>query len=294
MPATPPQPFGILFPSPREWPLIPIAASSLNLLLIAACSLLLYITNKSYGIVKSQQPLWTSFFLPLMCGNTMISGHLTASPVVVGMLLITMAPLLASYRARNSTRDYFFMATCLSVGAMFQVAFVPFILAVIAGGFVMKSLRFKELCAIGLGLVAPFWVLFGLGIVSPFSANFPPVETIFTASLGQGMSVMVIGAGAGLLAGLVLALNNGIKLYAGNAGIRSYNNVINIFGITAVLAMMFDINNVQAYTGVFALWLSNQMAHLFTLWKFNKPRLIYWLIQATIGGSALLLLFYAM
>lgn len=287
------QSYGLLFPSPSEWPLIPIAGEALNLVIIAVSTFLVYLTNKGYSLVRTSQPLWASFYLALACGNVLISGHLTAAPVVTGILQISIAPMLGSYRSRNATHEYFFIATCLAVGAMFQQAFILFLLAIIGSGFIMKSLGFKELCAIGLGLVAPYWVIFGLGLVSPLEIHWPVAETIFTGHLDQAHFVMTVGAGAGLLAGLVLALNNGIKLYAGNAGVRSYNNVINVFGLIAVAGIILDVNNATAYTGVFALWLSNQLAHLFTLWKFGKPRLIYWLIQATIGASALLLLLNA-
>ena len=93
---------------------------------------------------------------------------------------------------------------------------------------------------------------------------------------------MLVGYGMLLTISLLLALNNGMKLYAGNAQIRSYNNVINIFGLTAVLGMLFDIDNITAYTGVFNLWVALQFGNLFTLWHLHKAIWLFWIIQISI------------
>lgn len=155
-------------------------------------------------------------------------------------------------------------------------------MAVFLSLFAMKAMRFKEFLALGLGAIAPYWIAFGLGLVNPLEIRIPNPQPIFIYGLPEHFFLPALGCAFMLLCTLMLTLTNGLLLYAGNAEIRSYINVFNIFGITAAIAAPFDVANLAAYTGVFYLWAALQFALFFTLRNAPRPRIIFLIIQALI------------
>lgn len=274
--------FGLVFPSPGHWAIEESWGEVINVAVIGLCAPACYLINKAFSLLKSSLPFWALFYLPLTCANPFVSGHLTGNALTLPTTLIMLAVLFSSYRSVNGTHTTFFAATCISVGSMFQHAFIPFILALVLSCLAMQILRFKELMALGLGLLAPYWVLMGFGVIGIDSFHLPHLSNIFTNPVHPAVFPVLVGDGMLLVIALLLALNNGMKLYAGNAQIRSYNNVVNIFGLTAVVAMLFDVDNIAAYTGVFNLWVALQFGNLFTLWHLHKAIWIFWLIQISI------------
>ena len=281
-PQNPAADFGLVFPSPELWKFPRLWSEVINVAVIALCAPACWIINKSFSLLKSSLPFWALFYLPLTCANPLVSGSLTGTALTLPTVLIMLPVLFSSYRSPNATRSVFFTATCISVGSMFQQAFLPLFLALIGSCIAMQILRFRELIAMFLGLIAPYWVMIGFGIISLDSFHLPHLSTIFTTQVSPHIYPMLVGAGLIFLIAFLLALNNGMKLYAGNAQIRSYNNVINIFGLTAVVAMLFDIDNITAYIGVFNLWVALQFGNLFTLWHLHKAIWMFWLIQISI------------
>lgn len=274
--------FGLVFPSPECWQMTDSLGELINFVIIFICAPLCYLINKTFSLLKSSLPYWGLFYLPLMCANPMASGHITGNVLVLPVTLIMVPVLFSSYKSYNATRSVFFTSTCISVGSMFQQAFLPMFVALVLSCAACQILRFKEFMAMILGLIAPYWVLFGFGVITIDSFHVPDITPIFSAEITPRLFYMLVGYGIMLALTLLLALNNGMKLYAGNAQIRSYNNIINIFGLTAVAAMIFDTNNITAYTGVLNLWVALQFGNLFTLWHLHKAIWIFWLIQLSI------------
>lgn len=289
-PALPHQGYGLLFPVPEAWPVAPLWGEVANAAVIGLSAPAVFLINKHFSLLKSSLPFWALFYLPLTCSVLTVSGHLTGNILLLPAVLMILVALFGGYRSRNATRATFFIATCISVGAMVQPAFIPFILPVLGGMALMKICHFREITALLLGLIAPYWVLLGLGIVSIDDFHLPQLSDIFTSPIPEGCMPMVIGTAVAFAISLLLSLYNGIKLYAGNSRIRALNNVVNLFGITAVVAMTVDMANMASYVGVVNLWFALQFANLFTLWNLHKPIWIFWLIQLCIFSYSVILI----
>lgn len=281
-------PLGIALPSPNQWNFLPIWGEAINIGAFGLCALSLYLLNKQYSLIRTGQPLGAAFFLPLYCANPTISAHLTAAPIVGLLCILIFDALFHAYRQRNATKSMFFVATCLAVGSMIEYAMIPFIVAACIGAAIMGVMRIKEFLAIGLGLVAPYWVVIGLGIINPMSLNIPHPATIFTTT-PDARTFLLLGIASVLaLAGAILSLYNGMILYAGNTRVRRSILTVNTFGVTAFAAMWLDLANISAYLGVFYLWIALQLANFFTLRELQRGMLTFWFIQLIIISSFLL------
>ena len=284
--------FGIALPSPNIWSFLPLWGELINVCSLAICALTLYLLNKQYSLIRTGQPLGASFLLPLTFANPAVSGRLTAAPVVMFLCLLIFSALFGSYRRRNSTRALFFVATCLSVGSMVEYAMIPFIFASFLGAFFLGSMRGKEFMALGLGLIAPYWVVIGLGLIDPLSMKLPHPHTIFT-TIPDTETFLQLGLVTILtLAGIFLSLYNGIILYAGNTRVHRSILTVNTFGVIAMLSMWLDVTNIEAYTGIFYVWIAIQLANLFTLRELHRSVLTFWFIQLAIISTSLLFILY--
>lgn len=262
---------GICLPSPNLWQLPQLWSWILNLALILGIGVTLHFLNKSYSVVQTTDTILPSAFMVMTASNPWISGLLCSSTIMVMVNVIALIIMFDCYRVRNATQQIFVVATVLSIGTMFQYAFIFLIPAYVIIAFMMKCFRFKEFVAMLMGLVAPYWIAVGMGIVPLDSFTMPTLSNLFagfatTHDLILGLSQV----GATVLLAVILALNNAVKLYAGNSQRRLYNNAIIVLGVFCIVSVCFDFNNLMVYIATLYLFASVQLANMYALWNVRK------------------------
>lgn len=292
-PALPLSDFGICIPSPSLWK-FPIPLSiGLNIFLLIGVIILLISINRRYILVQGGGMMLEMAFISLVAANPFISASFNASTLLLLVNVISMSVLFGTFRKLNATQDFFFIATLLSVGSMMQYAFVPMIPAYIIGGFFLGSLRFKEFLAFGMGLIAPYWVALGLGIIDIADFRTPTLLSIFTNENARlDILIMMIATGLTLLLATFMSLNNAVRLFAGNSRIRKCNNVLNILGYLCALCMLIDFNNFFAYQGTFYLWCAVQTGNFLYFNRLRHPRLAAWIMLSVLCTQWALIIFY--
>lgn len=266
---------GISLPSPELWVNHYPATWILNTVLLFACGGTMLFCNKKFNFLQSNGFPMVMALIVLMAGNPYITVHLGTSTLLCLVNITALWTLFNTYRCNNATQYYFLIATSLSLGSMFQYAFVPMILVYPIGGIMLKSLRIKEALAYLMGLVAPYWIGLGLGLLSPADLSIPAIETIFTKGVGSTCHmVMLLASGLFFLFCSLLSLNNAVRLYAGNSKIRHLNNTINVLGYLSFLCILIDYGNMQAYLGTLYLWMAVQIGNLFSLHRMRQPSLV--------------------
>lgn len=263
---------GVCFPSPNLWNLDPTLSWCLNLALLLASSFGLYLFNRAYSIVTGSSTLLPGIFPVMTASVPWVVGTLTSSMVLAPAVLIMLAILFSCYRERNATQEVFVIATVLSIGSMFQYSFFFMTMPLFIIMAMFKCLRVRETIAVILGLIAPYWIVIGFGIVPIDAFTVPELTNLFDGSAPKGvMFIGVINLAVTALLSLVLGLNNGIKLYAGNTQRRLYNMAINVLQLTCAACMIFDFNNITTYIATFYLTASFQFANMFALSRIRKP-----------------------
>lgn len=257
---------GICLPSPNSWPISSGWSWTLNLAVTAISTLVIYLINRQYNFLGNADAVVCSMFLVITASNPWVSGLFTSSAILVLANLLSLSLLFGCYQKRNPTQDLFIIATILSIGSMFQYAFIFFIPVYIIGTIILKCFGIKELSAIIIGLVAPYWVGIGLGLIPLDSFKMPGLTNLFAGYASKsGLFVGILSISfTGLLA-LILALYNGVKLYAGNTRRRLFNSVVNLLGAVCIICMLIDFNNLITYIETLYLICAIQLANLFNL-----------------------------
>ncbi|MDE5807582.1 MAG: hypothetical protein K2H76_05645, partial [Muribaculaceae bacterium] len=109
-----------------------------------------------------------------------------------------------------------------------------------------------------------------------------PTFTNLFEEFSSASDLVVGGLSVGITAliAILMALNNAVKLYAGNTQRRLYNNAIAVVGITCVAGMAMDVNNLPTYLATFYITVAVQFANTFALWNIRKPSLWLRIIAA--------------
>lgn len=284
---------GLALPSPNLWQLQYPASWIINTVMIIATVPFLIFFNKKFNFVQGPDMVAPVAFLLLTATNFFISREFCSSTLVLWVNLICLRVLFDTFKSSNATQEHFLIATFLSVGSMVQYAFIPMIAAYAIAAVVMKSMHFKEVLAYLLGLVAPYWVALGCGLLSFSDFSVPSLINIFTdASFSTRFFIMTVGIGIMFLVCSLLCMNNAVRLWAGNTPIRCMNYAINIVGYASAICMIVDFNNLTAYTATLNLWMAVQVGNLFALFRIRKPRLLMLIISLIIIAFWLFALIY--
>ncbi|MDE6027739.1 MAG: hypothetical protein K2G23_06690 [Muribaculaceae bacterium] len=273
--------FGLCLPSPNLWPLPELWSWGINLVLILGCGIALYFFNKGYSVIQSADTVLPSMFLLLTATNPWADGLLESSSLMAAINIVCLSTIFSCYKSRNATQEVFVMATMLSLGSMFQYAFIFLMPGYILIALMMKCFRIKELAAFVMGICAPYWIAVGMGLV-PLDAFHWPTFTNLFEEFSSASDLVVGGLSVGITAliAILMALNNAVKLYAGNTQRRLYNNAIAVVGITCVAGMAMDVNNLPTYLATFYITVAVQFANTFALWNIRKPSLWLRIIAA--------------
>lgn len=271
---------GICLPSPNEWNLHFPASWLLNSAAILLCVFALVFSNRKFNFLQSTDNVLPAILLMMIGCNPLITRGFCSSTLILAVNLVCMNILFDTYRKSNASQENFVVATLLSLGSMVEYAFVPLTLAYMAGGFMMKSFRLRETLAYLFGLVAPYWVGIGMGILPLENFQMPQFSNLFeNFSAKDDLFIVVISLGFTILLGFVLSLRNALRLYSGNSRIRALNNVINAVGCVCAVCIAVDFTNMLAYTGTLYVWAALQVANLYALDRHTTTRLWIWLIS---------------
>lgn len=267
---------GIALPSPPGWIDNPLLSWLTNICGVGICAVTASLLNKRFNFIKSTDPVLPAVFLVMTASIPWINQCFCTSTLLCFANLVCMWLLFTDYKSRNSTQETFVVATILSVGTMVQYSFALYIPAWIIAIALLNTLRWREIVAFIFGIIAPYWIVLGLGIISPDRLRLPEMISIFNLSEdAEELIVLYVNLGITLIAGLAITLNNSVKLYAGNKQIYALNSIINLIGIFSITGMVADYTNLMAYVSTFYFTIAVQVANMPALGIIKRPRALY-------------------
>ncbi len=255
---------GLCLASANLWKINSVVSFLLNIGVIGAIGLGLIILNKRYNVINSHTALFTSVFFLLTGSNVWLTGGLTSSTIFALVIIISLDILFKTYGSRNATMGVFMLFSTLSFGTMIQYAFVLIIPIFLIGTMYMNVLRPKELVAALLGMICPYWIFIGFGIIDFSDFSLPRLTNLFT-HIASAIDILwlMIMVGLTFIIALCLAIFNVEKVFATSSQTRAYNSFINLLGISMAWYMVFDYNNLLTYLTIFNCITGIQIAHFF-------------------------------
>lgn len=282
---------GICLPSPNLWDIDPLWSWAINTALLATITAGAILLNRQYNFIRSTQPVLPAMFLVLAASNPWITDYLSSSTLICFVNLLSLSVLFGCFRQRNATQQMFVIGTFFSIGSMCQYAFLPYIIPYTVGAIIMKAFRLKEFLAMGMGILAPYWVGIGMGIIPLEDFRMPEFTDLFNGfAQARELFVLMLSVGIAIFCGFILALNNSIKLYAGNSRVNALNMTITLVGLTSTLCIIIDFSNMMAYIATLYFSVAVQVANLCALWTIRREWLVVFIPSLVYIGFFLALL----
>ncbi|MDE6511447.1 MAG: hypothetical protein K2L00_05090 [Muribaculaceae bacterium] len=254
----------------------PLLGCAINALLIAFAVVIAFLINKKHSFIRSTEPLLPTAMAVLLASNPVNTSYLGTPVVMLIVNLVCLDIMMKSYGASNATNAMFAIATYLSLGSMVQCAFLPFFIIYPVMAIMAKVLRLKETVAYVMGLVAPYWVALGFGIVSFSDFRLPGFLTTIPNADGNYLLLVLISLCTLALVGIVMTVNNAMVIYAGNMKVRSFCNMINLLGLTCGLCMLLDFDNFGAYASSFCFAVAVQISNFFAMRRLQQSPIWFW------------------
>jgi len=260
-PATLEGSMGLCLPSPNEWAIGAPWDFILQLALTGLCVLLAISLNARFSLIPGTGVLYATVFLVVTGTVPWVNQKLSSATLLLCATLVCTRLLFSLYGRRNASRGLCVIFSILSWGSMVQYAFVFLMPIFLLGAIFTGSFRAKEFVGMALGIMAPYWIMSGLGVIDLQSLHAPALANLFKDFAAPGI-LFYLMAGQALTAFLCLLLTASNAMSPSTTGQqhRSYTAFINLTGIAMVWFMLFDSSNMLAYSATLALCLGFQAA----------------------------------
>jgi len=252
--------------------------AAINLVCLLATGLIMLALNKVFNFVRSVTHLFVSTFLLLQVANPASLTSFNAGTLVALVAAITMWPLFGSYQDRHAQRSIFLIFALIAAGSMFHYGFLVLLPAYVLGFMNMRALNFKGVLAMLFGLVTPFWIILGLGIVSPADFKPPMIHGIWQLVGGPHAGLTIVLAAIVAVMGIVLAVMNLLTIMNFRMQTRVYNAFMVFALVTTVIAMSIDYRDISFFLPLLGLMVAVQVANTHTLRTTVHYRYIFMLL----------------
>ena len=260
-------------------------SAGVNLLCLLATGGIILALNKVYTFVRSMTHLFVSAFFLLQLAHPSGLVAFNAGTLLALVTAITVLPLFASYQDKHAQRSIFIIFAIVATGSMFHYGFLVLLPAFLLCFLNMGVLNLKGVLAMLFGLVTPFWIVLGLGIVSPSDFVMPSVNGIWNLSFSPQTNVVLTLAVLTAVLGVVLAVMNLMTIMNYRMQTRVYNAFFVFVLFMTVIAISIDYSDVAVFLPLLNLMVGVQVAHAHTLHTTNHLRYLF-LVLLIVGCSA--------
>lgn len=228
--------------------------------------------NKAYNLLRQLSMLHCSLFIIMEAATPPLLLTLSSGAVLCLTVLLCTAILFFDHLHETpETRHIFLVFFLLSAGASVQYAFLVYIPVFILACIQLKLFSLRALSAILMGIVSPWIIMMGLGIVHPDDLQMP----VFLQEMPQWAHPRTMLFLATVALTIVLAilawLQNLIKIISYNAQSRAMQNVMTTITIATVAAIVIDFRNIYAYLTLLNCVAAFQLTHMFVaIHNFSK------------------------
>ena len=229
------------------------------------------VINSTFNLLRTSSLLFLGVFAVMEAASPLISTRLCSGMAVAVIVLLSMGLMYSVYqRPASGSRRIFLVFFMLSAGTMVQYAFLAYLPVFLLGCVQMRCFRLRTLMASLAGVVTPWWMLWGFGLLDWSDVDFPAGFSIFsdldTGDKAQLISVIVVT----VITGFALTLTNMVKVYSYNARSRSFTGLLVLVTIATLLMTMIDIANVTTYLTLLNCCVAFQTALCFRINVENR------------------------
>lgn len=262
--------YGVCFDSPNLWISAPIISWCANILSIIGIVVMLILMNRAFNYIRGVTWIYASVFLLLEFSMPSLSVQFFGGTLLCLVTLLLTTLLFSTYQNQHITRRIYLIFVIISFCSLLQYSFIFLIPAFLIGLVQMRSFSLRASLAAICGLITPFWILIGLGIVGFEDFTLPHIVSIFSDLAWGNITILIVSFGGTLLIGIVLLIANMLHIFKYKLQIRAYNGFIIILLFTAAVMIGVDYQNMLNYIPLLNCCVAIQVGHFYTINTFKR------------------------
>lgn len=241
-----------------DYPLIACVYNYIAMALIGVSMLLL---NKRFLFLGNMSSLFVSLFLIFETMIPSVGSNFCNGTTVALIFMYLLYRLFAAYKNKENRARIFMIFALLSAVAAVEISAVYAIPLFWLGVWQLRALSVKSATAALVGLVTPYWIIFGLGLLPISSLQFPTPTPIWE------MEAMPYWAPAVIFVTFVAIMSltmNFFTLMKYKLRIRLYNSFTILFMLWSIIMIIIDSFNAEVYITLLMACASMQISHLYS------------------------------
>lgn len=260
---------GFIFSSSNLW----ISNSTTSMLVNVAATLLtagmMVWINRVFNLLRTTSLLDASLFLTMSLSTPALLTQLVGTPLSV-ILLCCFVLMFPTYGNPHETRNIFAVFFILSAMTTTQYCYAFYIPVFMIACLQMRVISGRAIVAGLLGLITPWWIALGSGLVQPSQIHLPEFESIFGEFTFNTQLPLFASAGVSALLLVVGWVLNFPQMIAYNARLRGINGTISVLSLVTLIAVCADFTNISAYLSTLFFCAAFQLGKFFTCHKNAK------------------------
>ncbi|MCM1504606.1 MAG: hypothetical protein NC127_05370 [Muribaculum sp.] len=256
---------GFVFPSSDTWISDKFISLCAGVALSVLSALFLGYLNKAFNIIRHVTRLFAGLFIFFQGACPSVMGQLYDGTLMCALLLLSMVPMFDSFQNPKDTRRVFLTFCLISFGSLCDVSCVAYLAVFLIGCIQMQCMKFKAFLAMLLGIITPYWIVFGAGLARISNLQMPEFVSIFhTVPKGDAL-ILLVYAGLTMFLGIVAGVLNLVKVYSYNARTRAYNGFFMVLFLCSCLLALVDYRRFTVYLPIINLTSAFQIGHFFVI-----------------------------
>lgn len=261
---------GLGLPSANLW----LGQGTLNFVCAVAGSattaVLMMLLNKIYNVFRAITYIFVPFFLAMQLATPELSTQLYTGTVLSVVIPLCMLLMFNCYRSPASTRQVFLIMLLLSLFTATQYCYAIYIPAMLIGFAQMRIFNRRTLVAALMGILTPWIMLLGFGVVTVDELHFPHLTSIFSVIDFGDTLMLLLAVGFTVLAMLVCFTLNVLRTIAYNARARAVNGMFTVIILFTLVAMCADFINMVSYIPLLNFCAAMEITHYFSTHRAEK------------------------
>lgn len=261
---------GFCLPPPALWPLARWIDVTGGILLNIVMLGMMAAFNKTFNVLRSNTRLQLGLFAVMAAAVPRVVVNVNSGIILAIAVNLSIYILFSCYDNPWGVRGVFLAFLILSLGATMQYSFLVYIPVMWLVVAQMRIFNLRTVLASLFGMVTPWIILLGFGIVSPADIHTPRVTGIFNSfEEDSTLYFMAITAFTSFLLVVAIALNLS-RTIAYNARARAFNGALTVTAIVTIIAIIINYNNLLTYLPLLNVCAAYQITHWFVNHRFSR------------------------
>ncbi|MCH5221370.1 MAG: hypothetical protein J1F05_03450 [Muribaculaceae bacterium] len=271
---------GLALASANGWITIPFLDFMAGIAGCAVPVVAMYFLNKIYNVLRSITSLYIALYSLMMLASPDLLTQFYTGTLLAATVPLCILFLFSCYREPESSKHIFIIFLLLSFFAATQYCFLFYLIVFIVGLGQMRIFNARALLAAAFGIITPWWIMLGFGIISLQEIKMPTFVSIFAVFDDEEAAILLLTIGITIFAMFACYVLNFFKAIAYNAKARAFNGTFTVLALVTIVAMCIDYPNIIAYIPLLNFSATMEITHYFSTHRSDKSFAVIFVILA--------------